>query len=335
MQVPVFVSAAEILARLLTVDSDSSGLNANTLQGYQASAFSLAAHTHSYQPLDAELTAIAGLTSAANKVPYFTGLGTADMLTVGTGALNLVQLTAASKLPAVDGSLLTNLPAPSGVLLATGATTGATSQAQTFTNPLIATAGMRPAADTTAYKWFTKADGTTAIVTVNTTDRSLIFPASANASAAFSGFEMAAPDGTKVASFQSIQDVGGSTLTFFSNNRKFGSGAWSVSGYPTNRPGITHYMKDEFWSLWTFTAGSASAIFLLNAGPTGVRINPGSGNDIAAATALLELGASTATRASLRLREGVAPTSPNNGDLWVTTAGLYVRINGATVGPLS
>ena len=133
MEAPVFLPASQILARLLTVDSDVSGLNANTLQGYQASAFSLAGHTHSYQPLDAELTAIAGLTSAANTVPSFTGSGTAALLTVGTGANNLVQLTAASKLPAVDGSLLTNLPAPSGVLLATGATTGATSAVQPFT----------------------------------------------------------------------------------------------------------------------------------------------------------------------------------------------------------
>lgn len=38
------------------------------------------------------------------------GLGTAAVLDVGTTASKVVQLTAAAKLPAVDGSLLTNLP---------------------------------------------------------------------------------------------------------------------------------------------------------------------------------------------------------------------------------
>ena len=45
--------------------------------------------------------------------------------------------------------------------------------------------------------------------------------------------------------------------------------------------------------------------------------------------------ASATGTAGLNLPQGAAPTSPVNGDLWTTSAGLYVRINGATVGPLS
>lgn len=46
--------------------------------------------------------------------------------------------------------------------------------------------------------------------------------------------------------------------------------------------------------------------------------------------------ASTTSSAGLRLPHGAAPTSPVNGDLWTTSAGgLYVRINGVTVGPLA
>ena len=93
----------------------------------------------SVQAYDAELAAIAGLTSAADKGIYFTGsgtastfdlssagraliddadasaqrttlgLGTAAVLNVGTSANNIVQLDGSAKLPAVDGSQLTGL----------------------------------------------------------------------------------------------------------------------------------------------------------------------------------------------------------------------------------
>jgi hypothetical protein len=48
----------------------------------------------------------------------------------------------------------------------------------------------------------------------------------------------------------------------------------------------------------------------------------------------LTLQASLSTSASINIPAGVAPTAPNNGDIWTTASGIYVRINGATVGPL-
>jgi hypothetical protein len=93
-----------------------------------------------YQLRDAGLTSIAGLTTSANQMLYTTGsdaydvtsitaagrailddadataqrntlgLGSAATEDVGTGANNVVQLDGSSRLPAVDGSQLTNLP---------------------------------------------------------------------------------------------------------------------------------------------------------------------------------------------------------------------------------
>ncbi len=40
--------------------------------------------------------------------------------------------------------------------------------------------------------------------------------------------------------------------------------------------------------------------------------------------------ATTTARASLRVPHGTAPTSPTDGDVWTTSAGLFVRINGVT-----
>lgn len=49
----------------------------------------------------------------------------------------------------------------------------------------------------------------------------------------------------------------------------------------------------------------------------------------------LQTNASATGGASLNLPHGTAPTAPVNGDVWTTSAGIFVQINGVTVGPLS
>jgi hypothetical protein len=48
----------------------------------------------------------------------------------------------------------------------------------------------------------------------------------------------------------------------------------------------------------------------------------------------LQTQAPTPANASINLPHGTAPSSPNDGDCWTTTAGLYCRIDGSTVGPM-
>lgn len=57
-----------------------------------------------------------------------------------------------------------------------------------------------------------------------------------------------------------------------------------------------------------------------------------SGGTMSAGSTLIT-AASASGQAGLRLPHGTAPSSPVNGDIWTTTAGVYARINGGTVGP--
>jgi hypothetical protein len=68
--------------RMLTVPNAS---------GTIALTSDIAALSSVYQPLDADLTAIAGLTSAADRVPYFTGSGTAALATFTAAGRALVD----------------------------------------------------------------------------------------------------------------------------------------------------------------------------------------------------------------------------------------------------
>ena len=58
-------------------------------------------------------------------------------------------------------------------------------------------------------------------------------------------------------------------------------------------------------------------------------------NAAPSATSMCNVGAGTTSRSSLRIPHGSAPTTPVDGDMWTTTSGLFVRINGGTVGPLA
>lgn len=77
---------------------------------------------------------------------------------------------------------------------------------------------------------------------------------------------------------------------------------------------------------WNFYAEGTAANFFQ--GETGIGI-------AASTSCILTLAASTTSISSLRITQGSAPSSPVNGDIWMTSAGLFYRANGATVGPLS
>lgn len=69
-----------------------------------------------------------------------------------------------------------------------------------------------------------------------------------------------------------------------------------------------------------YAAGTAQNY---TAGEWGIGASPDS-------TTQLRLAASATGKSSLRIMHGAAPSSPVDGDMWTTTAGLFVRINGVT-----
>lgn len=120
-------------------------------ESYELAEVSLSdhAHTGTYQPLDAELTAIAGLTSAADRVPYYTGSGTAALATFTAAGRAIVDdadataqratlgLVIGTNVQAWDADLDTwaGKTAPSGTVV--GTTDTQSLSAKTLSDPTI------------------------------------------------------------------------------------------------------------------------------------------------------------------------------------------------------
>jgi len=367
-------TAADVLSKLLGVDGAGSGLDADLLRGTTPTAFGLSlvddadaptARTTlglvigtNVQAQNTNLSALAGLTGVADKAPYFTGAGAlalADFPTFGRSLVAAVS-AAAGRTVLELGTMATQ--ASTAYLLATGATTGATSQRQVFTNGITGPS-WRPASDSTTALQLQNAAGT-AVVTVDTTAMSTKFTT---------------PNGTLVIGDFSatpglwLNRIPNNTYHFFVTHQAGHTGTTFVAfenTAPTASGNEFRFMKfrgaaqpnqgdvvgrlsfntiatmeivgnnntfsgnrclDFIWKNYNAAGVLAEYMRLTAEGYLGIGTN--------APTALLDIAASSATRASLRLRHGVAPTTPNDGEMWTSTAGLFVRINGVTVGPLT
>jgi hypothetical protein len=145
------------------------------VDGEVATRLTAAAANLLYQPLDADLTAIAGLTSAADRLPYYTGTGTAALATFTNFGRTLIDDADATAARATLG-------------LGTAATSAATAF-QAADAELTAIAGLVSAADRVPY--FT-GSGTAALATFTSFGRSLVDDADATAARTTLGLGTAA-----------------------------------------------------------------------------------------------------------------------------------------------
>lgn len=271
-----------------------------------------------YQALHANLTALAGLTGAADKINYFTGLGAmalADFTSVGRNVVGAATQALARTALGL-GTIATE--AETGYLLATGARTGASSQTQTFTNSvLIGATHLFPAA-------------------VGLGIKRTISPASAGAF----GFTI---EGTYTSTDDNVYGMWfGPTLSPGSGKNGsfvyFGGVVEARTGLTVTARGISiptitkigSGTLDTVYGLYISAQTAGANNYGLNidgttmpnfiSGPT--RIGAAGGDP----SAQLEVGASTVARASMRIRTGVAPTSPNDGDWWYDGVDHRLRV---------
>lgn len=112
-----------------------------------------------------------------------------------------------------------------------------------------------------------------------------------------------------------------------------GSSVYNFRGEPISGAGAVEHAQISLGSVSDGTVHNYG-IFVGNVTGTGafaIKTNTG----VVSIGDLLLTTASASSGAKFRLPHGTAPSSPVDGDIWTTTAGIFVRINGVTVGPLT
>lgn len=103
----------------------------------------------------------------------------------------------------------------------------------------------------------------------------------------------------------------------------------------TGEVGLILHGQAADWEIYQPISGTDLRFY--TGGNDRLAITSGGNFDFKSGTALfggkVTTVASATGGAGLNAPHGAAPASPANGDIWTTTAGLFVRINGATVGP--
>lgn len=369
-------TAADVLAKLLTVDGSGSGLDADLLDGNSSAAFATSGHNHSgtYQPLDGELTAIAGLVSAADKLPYFTGSGTAALADFSAYGRTLIDdadaATARTTLglgalatAGIPGSttqvIFNNVGALAGDA---GMTYDPATDALTVAGRVV-TGVIRPPADgAAALKFKTAADGD--CITVDTTNKAFGIDTSplyklhlsgAAKNTVYYGLNTGSAANGDVINYATISNAITGSLSGFNYTAGATSDFQSLFRNSNSTSGSAH-AKFEVSSTGA-SGGDPKLVLTIN----GVRNwsvgvdnsdgdklkfsrndGPGTNDDFCidtsglisigqtSATALLDVAASTTARASLRIRSGTAPTSPNAGDMWFDGTNLKFYDGAAT-----